>query len=386
MMTRKILGSLCLLVLCGILVAGLWPFHAPKNEVRWLSPGLGLFFGKYGSIVSAAAFDRKSQRADNSCSLEIWLEPKRVQSSGTILAFYQPDSQVTQFSLRQSLGDLVLQRASPNELGQSKRAKIYVDDVFSHRQLVLVTISSNQSGTTVFSNGSFAGKFENFRLSNRDLNGRLIVGNSPVTTDDWSGQLRGIAVYDRDLTADEVSQHFVNWTTGNRLSLAQSQGAIAIYPFNEGEGNVVHNLLNSATDLLIPERFFVLHAQFLERPWDEFRRDWNYWKDVGINVFGFIPLGLFFCAYFSLIGRVKHPVAITIALGFAVSLNIEVWQAFLPTRDSGMTDLITNTLGTAIGAIAFSYRVVQVALDAAGFRVENANIRPKTQRVGMSCP
>ena len=384
MMTRKILGSLCLLVLCGILVAGLWPFHAPRTDVRWLSPETGLLLGKYGSIVSAAPFDTKSQRADNSCSLEIWLEPKQVQSSGTILAFYQPDRQVTPFSLRQSLGDLVLQRARRNESGHSQKTKIYIDDVFSHQQLVLVTISSNQSGTTVFVNGGFVRKLENFKLPNQDLRGRLVLGNSPVTTDDWSGRVRGIALYDRELAADEVSQHFVSWTTGNRLSLAQSPGVIAIYPFNEGEGNVVHNLLDSATDLHIPERFFVLHPQFLERPWDEYRPDWNYWKDVGINVAGFIPLGFFFCAYFVLAGKVEHPVAITIALGFAVSLTIEVSQGFLPTRNSGMTDLITNILGTAIGTMAYSHAIVRKALHVAGFPAETTNIGPKTQPVGAS--
>jgi VanZ family protein len=249
-----------------------------------------------------------------------------------------------------------------------------------------VTISSSQSGTTVFASGEFVKKFENFRLSNQDLTGRLVVGNSPVTTDDWSGQLRGIAVYDREMTAGEVSHHFVNWTTGTRFSLAQSKGAIAIYPFNEGDGNVAHNLLDPATDLHIPERFFVLHAQFLERPWDEFRPDWNYWKDVGINVGGFIPLGLFFCAYFFLNGKIEHPVAITIALGFAVSLTIEVSQGFLPTRDSGMTDLITNTLGTAIGAVAYSSVIVRKALHAAGFHAENANIGAKAQPVRASSP
>ena len=374
-----LLRTICALVLLCILVAGLWPFHVPRNEVTWLGQEGGLLFGKYGSIVSASPFNANPRRADGSCSLQIWLEPKRVHFSGTILAFYQPESRVTLFALRQSLGDLVLQRASQNELGQAKTVKIYIDDVFSHQKPVLFTISSNQSGTTVFANGAFVRKFENFKLSSQDLTGQLIVGNSPVTTDDWSGQLRGLAVYDRELTANEVSQDFANWTNGKSPDLAQSGSAVALYLFNEGHGNVVHNQVDSATDLLIPERFFILHGQLLERPWDEFRPDWNYWKNIGINVAGFIPLGFFFYAYLSLLRRVENPVAITIALGFVVSLTIEVLQAFLPTRDSGMTDLITNTLGTAVGVMTFRHKVVQAVLAAEDLVLRTRAFRPKVR-------
>lgn len=358
-----LLRAICILVLSCILVAGLWPFHVPTNEVSWLSQGEGLFFGKYGSIVSAASFIVNPGRSGGSCSLEVWLKPRGVLSSGTILAFYQAQSQLPPFALRQSLGDLVLQRTTQNDSGKRKKIKIYVDDVLSHQNPVLVTIGSGESGTSVFTDGVLVKRIEGLKLSSRDLIGRLILGNSPVTTDDWSGQMKGLAIYDRELSPEDVSRHFADWTHGKASDLAQSEGALAVYRFDEGEGNVAHNLVDSATNLLIPERFFILHAPFLERPWDEFRPDLNYWKDVGINIGGFIPLGFFFYAYISLLRRTKRPVAITIACGFAISLVIEVSQAFLPTRDSGMTDLITNTLGTAVGVMVFRHKAVQTVLD-----------------------
>jgi len=73
--------------LCGILVAGLWPFHAPRNEATWLSERNGLLFGKHGTIVSANPFKADDSQGDSSCSLEMWLEPTRVDSGGMILMF-----------------------------------------------------------------------------------------------------------------------------------------------------------------------------------------------------------------------------------------------------------------------------------------------------------
>ncbi len=329
--------------------------------MSWLSHANGLFFGRYGSIVSASAFKADALPGDGSWSLEIWLEPRRVHSSGTILAFYWPDSHVIPFALRQSLGDLVLQRTNSDQLHDAKKVKVYVDDIFSHQKPVLITITSSQAGTMVYADGAVVKKLANFRLPRRDLTGQLILGNSPGTTHNWSGQLRRLAIYDRELSAGEVSEHAASWTNRDP-DVAPSQGTVALYLFREGNGNVVHNQVDSATDLLIPERFFVLNEKFLERPWDEYRDDWNYWKDIGVNVAGFIPFGFFFYAYFLRVRRAEHPAAVTIALGLALSLTIEVLQAFLPTRDSGMTDLITNTFGTALGAILCAWMAKHLAV------------------------
>jgi hypothetical protein len=314
-----------------------------------LLPGGGLLFGKHGSLVSAGIFRSIESQAGGSCSIEIWLDPGRVNSSGTILAFYSAASRYIPFAMRQSLGDLVLQRASQDRL--DKKAKIYVNDVFSRLQPVFITISSSQAGTSVYVDGILGKRVTGFWISSQDFAGQLVIANAPDTSNSWSGRLKLLTIYNRELSAPEVAEHFTDWRKNNPPHLGRSDGVVASYLFDEGKGSVAHNRVDSATNLLIPDHYFVLREQFLERPWDEFRPDWNYWKDVGINIIGFVPLGFFFRALFSAMGKDKRASWLTVVLGFAVSLTIEVLQAFLPTRDSGMTDLFTNTLGTGLGVM-----------------------------------
>jgi hypothetical protein len=357
----KLLGAICICVLLGILVAGLWPFHTPRNAVSWLGNGNGLLFGKHGSILSASPFKARAGQGDNSFSLQIWLQPSRIDSGagGMILAFYSQERQVTPFALRQWRGGLVLAHEGQRN---SAKTEVYFGNVLSSQKPVLVTITSGEAGTAIYADGRLVKKVANFAISNQDLSGQFVIGNSPTTAYSWSGQLRGLAIYNRDLSAAEVSQSSVDWTKGSDVDSTKRAGAIARYLFDEENGNVVRNEVDSSTNLLIPERFFVLHPEFLERPWDEYRPGWRYWKNIAVNVVGFIPLGFFFYAYFSQLRSREHSAALTIALGFAVSLTIEVLQAFLPTRDSGMTDLITNTFGTTLGVMAFRHKAVQAVL------------------------
>ena len=308
-MTRSnLLLAICLLVLCGILVAGLWPFHAPRNEVTWLNGRNGLLFGKHGSIVSASPFKAGDSQDDNSCSLEMWLEPTRVDSGGMILTFYRPDNGLVPFAARQYPGGgLVLERGSQSDL--AKRAGTYVGDVFKSVKPVFVTITSGEAGAATYVDGTLVKNFPSFAFSRGDLTGQLIIGNAASTTYTWPGQFKGLAVYDRELTAGEVSQHYATWTENRQADLAKSGGVVALYLFDERSGNVVHSQVASAPDLLIPERFLVVHKWFLEPFWKEFRPVWSYWKDVGINVAGFIPLGFFFCSYFSFVRQDQTPSA-----------------------------------------------------------------------------
>ena len=357
-MQKNVLGVLCAAVLVGIMTAGLWPFHAPKNQVSWLSNGNGLHFGEYGVILSPGASSFPDSKDQTPCSVEIWLQPDHSDIGGTILAFYKPENRIVAFSVHQSIDDLFFQRVIVYRQRPIK-SKFYIGHVFRKNNQVFVTITSSAQGTTVYLNGALVRTAPRFGLSSEDLASQLFVGNHPLVEDGWQGQLRGLAIYNRMLTEAQVLQHYNAWTTKQNAEI-KNEGPIALYQFNEGSGTIVHNQMNSETDLRIPEHFFVLHAPLLERPWDEFQPSWSYWKNVLINIAGFVPLGFFFCAYFVSVRRMNRAVFATIALGAAISLTIEVVQAFLPTRDSGMTDIITNTLGTSIGAMLCSCELVQV--------------------------
>jgi VanZ family protein len=84
----------------------------------------------------------------------------------------------------------------------------------------------------------------------------------------------------------------------------------------------------------------------------------NY-SDIVINVLGFLPFG--FC--FFLHRHVRRPqrlvsnALLVVLAGVAISLTIEVAQAWLPSRTSSMNDFLTDTAGTLLGvALALAVR------------------------------
>jgi VanZ family protein len=366
---RRIITASCICVLCIILIAGLWPLHTLNNKVSWLKNKNGLSFDQHGSIVSAGAFRNSDLRDDTSSSLEIWLEPSRVGDSKTILSFDGSEHLGDPFSLRQNKDGLRILRHNVNDQGIVRTASFGVDHVFRENKPVFVTITLGERETSVYLDGVLAKVSPLLGRSRNNFTGRLVVADSPTTSYDWSGHILGLAFYDRQLTPEQVVQQYETWTKTQQPALSDDEAPVALYLFDERNGDVAHNQLDPATDLIIPAHYFVLHPSFLLAPWREYKPTWSYWQDVSVNVAGFIPLGLCFAAYFSSVQEINRPTVTTIALGFVVSFTIEVLQAFLPTRSSGTTDLATNTLGTAIGVVLYGWSFTQGLLAKASHRL-----------------
>jgi VanZ family protein len=93
--------------------------------------------------------------------------------------------------------------------------------------------------------------------------------------------------------------------------------------------------------------------------------------DVTVNVLAYAPLGMLACRYFLQDGS-THGRAIwkAIAFGAAFSVCMETAQLFIPGRISSVYDAIANTIGTALGALAFAEPWYTIATKPLGERRE----------------
>jgi len=346
------MGILCVCTMVIILVAGLWPFHAPKNDVAWLTKENGLRFGEHGTILSSDVFEPRGSGNNYSGSLEIWLEPAQSISRSTILAFEDSGPTAVPFMLQRSRDKLIVQRRNTDEGGRTRTAELIIDGALRERERRFVTITLGPRTTSVYLDGVLIRMSEIQGIPGTFI-GRLVLGNSVTASDSWPGEVLGLAIYEHELTPARVFENYEDWTKYHRPMPSQDEQPAALYLFSERDGNVVHNQLGSSTDLIIPARYFVLQSPFLSLPWRHYHPTWSYWEDAGINVVGFIPLGYFLVAYFSIVCATRTAAAAAVLLGFLASLTIESLQAYLPTRDSGMNDLITNTFGTVLGVLLY---------------------------------
>ena len=360
---RKKTKVLCVAAVIAVLMATLWPFNPfPRNGVTWLQGTSGLKFQEPAVVVSAGPLKPlKKAEGTEAYTLELLLQPAGARSSHTILAFYTSTRQ-KRFLVRQWRDGLLVTHDAAVESDKSRTIKFDVDHVFHPGRLVLVTISSGAHGTTVYLDGRPAQSFPNFRISGTELLGEVILGTSPVSYHPWSGELRGLAIYSKELTPADAMLHYEQWRdlSGRPPDLV---GAIARYSFAEAAGDTVHNEVVSEPNLDIPATFSVPHKSLLQSAPSEFKADRKYLYDVLTNIVGFVPLGLIVCAYFAWTrSRWKALLMTTAACGM-LSFVIEVLQYYVPRRGSGTTDIITNTLGAALGAALLQTSAIRHVLE-----------------------
>jgi VanZ family protein len=347
---------LCLAILAIILAAGLWPFNfRPENKVKWLGYTNGVHF--YGrGIIFAQLMVPTSQ--SNSISIEVWVQPDNESLSriSRILSFCNAEKTET-FFVGQWLSHLIVRARVLEPQNKWVYKEVGLRNVLPEGQRRFITVTADEKGTRIYVDGRMETAYPHHIFVSKEktiLGNFLLLGNSPTGKNYWTGQLFGLAIYNQSLTAEQVFQHFQNWTKEELTSISREENLIAFYPFAENGGTQIRDLA-AGNHLVIPSKFKVLQRNVLVPPWKDFRLTLSYFQDIITNILGFIPFGFLISGYLYSRGTTNKSClfVMVVLLGGSLSLIIELIQVYLPMRNSQLVDVITNTFGTSLGAVLF---------------------------------
>ncbi|MBV8514726.1 MAG: VanZ family protein [Acidobacteria bacterium] len=361
---QKPLAILCMLAVLALLYATLQPFNPyPRNGVTWLPDANGLRFAEGGIVLSDGALQPTATTGPaDSCAIEIYLRPLTREDSGNLLTF-SSDENPDALYLRQWRRSLLLDRSrSPHKQGR-ELIEFRVDNAMQLDELVLVTVNSDPRGTTAYVDGKFDGSSPTFRIRPSELYRQIVLGNSPSDFKGWQGEIRGLAIYDHEISAAEAAEHYAEWSGGSPVSQAEEAShLLARYDFRERGGSVVHSEVARAPSLMIPVHFSIPRKPMLNSVSNEFEWSCRYRRDLIANIVGFMPLGFVLCGFFALSRSRPQAILLSTLCGGGLSVFIEFLQYYVPQRGSGWTDVITNTTGSLLGALIARPELVRLAL------------------------
>jgi VanZ like family/Concanavalin A-like lectin/glucanases superfamily len=356
---RRKLGWLSVVLVAGYLIAGLWPFaFRPANQVSWLPDRTGLIFQDDG-----IAYDPESLPASETTrtvgqpanySVELWVEAGNKPATDVFHLLTINDGRLpSKFVLCQWQKEIILRAAVRGSKGLRKIHEVGADGALVSGKARCITVTGSADGTDFYVNGVLAGHFPEFILDSDALAGQMVLGNSADGRNSWVGRLFGLAIYQRTLTATEIAAHQTLWTQGSARQLANTPELAALYLFGEGSGREAPDLSRQHHRLLIPEIFRPLLTEFLIPPWRDMSYDAPNYRDLALNILGFVPFGICLFRFRRLRGTASKTAdaLIVVGAGFAISLTIETVQVWLPNRVSSMNDLLCNTAGTLLGVL-----------------------------------
>jgi hypothetical protein len=351
----KYLSAICLCVIAVILFAGLWPRNFNTgNDVAFLSDGKGIHFSRRCIIYTKDMLARRSTQSEpGSLSIEMAIQADTVWKNAlpVILAIYDGHS-CDRFIICQWKSSLIIRSIQTDSCRYERSREIGIQDALLKGKTRFISITSGARGTSVYVDGKLQDWRKELSLlhPHEFFSGHLVLGNSAVGKDSWTGMLYALSIYDQDLISEEVLQHYEAWRENGSISNEIGSLPIALYLFNERAGQIVRDHSGLGNDLVIPEHFTPLRHRMLVMPTEDFRADRRYAIDVAINILGFIPFGFFIVWYLSEKGFAHvRIVIITMVLGIGTSLFIEIVQTYLPTRSSQLMDVLSNSGGTVLG-------------------------------------
>jgi len=340
---------ICIGLSLGLLVVGLWPFRfQTANNVRWIGGSPGLRFDAFGIVSGKEPLFGPGGAVDLALFFTLRMEMRpREEPSGSlprILSAYDGEGREL-FFLGQWRAGLVLRIFEGERFHRLKYRETGAGGLQKQKDVThSIVVRSENHALTLFVDGVPAktrSGVDFSLLSEKRVPAWIILGNSPSGENLWKGDLLSLSIYPEALSPGDI----------------ESRGTPPVirYGFSERSGTVCRGSADSRYDLVIPSLFRAPKKGILVPPWRVQKFDRSFWKDVFVNILGFIPFGFAVYAWACKSGERKIAMAMgtTLLLSAGISLFIELLQVYLPTRDSSLTDVMNNVLGTYIGARLF---------------------------------
>jgi VanZ family protein len=362
---RRFLPFLCGAIFIALLLAGLWPFDFfPKNNVQWLPDQEVLRFGRYGIARSSKPIEVPGATLDfrKPVQFEFKVRPgdEPGNSISRILSICGDDSRELFFA-GQWKNDFILRLSAGDDSPSGAYRETGMDNLLRKNRSVNLSVRMDESGLSVFADGEFVKYQAGYSLSRfSGLRRRVVflLGNSPAGDSPWEGDFHGFSIrQDLALQREHVSP---DRRVADPWTRVGGNGTVVtgLDPSGKTPGMVFRIGSEPGFDMFIPATFRPLKRTMLFPPWKETRFNRSFMWDVAVNVIGFIPFG--FCFYALLWttreGKNGSTAFRIVLLSAGISLAIELLQAYLPSRDSSLTDVVSNTLGSYVGVSLFRMR------------------------------
>ena len=342
--------------LAAVTLIMLWAGLDPKgyrfrNEVEWVEGRAGVRFGRFARVETEPFLSREQAAALNQggYALEVELDPAPDPHGGfRVLASFHSGVDATQLIVGMWRSQLIVMNG--DDYNNKRRVpRITADTSKFPKDPLWLTISSTTNGTSLFLNGKPVATSTKLHLTlpGEPEAGRMMLGNSASASHPWLGVISFVSLLPRPLTASEVESR---WRTRGDPSASTTE-ALLLYRFEEAGGSTIRNHGLQFASLTIPPRLHALGRRFLQGSLATSTPSHSLTLDTVVNFIGFMPFG----AAVAIVLRSSRRsscriIFITLFVGFALSLTIELTQAWMPSRDSSLRDLLLNTAGAPLGA------------------------------------
>ncbi|HEX3018653.1 MAG TPA: VanZ family protein [Chitinispirillaceae bacterium] len=315
-----------LLILCGIFVAGFWPFNFyPLNEIHRQTDSTGTYLSIKQPSLAYITPELPNFNSPDGFTIKIKLKSKNPSTNYIARIFSLTSNNKEILMIGQWKSGIIFRYYDP---AKSRNREIYLKKLLESKAPFLLTLIVTRSSFLAFYNGENILKRE-VSLQQTSLKGFATVGNSNTGKQGWTGELYELRIYDHPIDDNQIM-------------------------CRTNESQKLFSFPNEVCRLVIPKHFSAIKKMILTPPWVDFRFNKSYINDVVLNFIGFLPLG-FMLGVLLMQYRIDrfNPLLISFLLCTAISLSIELIQPFIPSRCSQLSDLILNVLGAISGTWIF---------------------------------